>query len=81
MIHLSKYLLSLNSIHCSSRIISAYKGSSETDKELQLRLVNILLVNEQHMLDALQHHCSQCFFIKVFSLKSMRLLKQSIKTE
>lgn len=73
-IHLCCYLLPLSSLHRFLRVISASKGSGGTEKGLQLRLVSISVGNEQHMLDALQHHCSQGFFIKVFPLRSVSLL-------
>lgn len=63
------------------RMISAYSGNGEKDEELQLKLVNFLLVNEQHMLDSLQHHCSNYFLSKYFLLEGIRILMKCIKTE
>lgn len=38
-------------------IISAHSGNGEKDEELQLKLMNFLLVNEQHLLDSSQDRC------------------------
>lgn len=63
------------------RIISAYSENGEKDEELKLKLVNFLLVNEQHMLDSFQDHCSNYFLSRHFLLESMRMLMKCINTQ